>query len=108
MKYYSLNIMKKGITLFHFKLRLYVAKCARFKITFTYLSKFLRWSLMIFISKSFLTIVFIFIVFFHNVSAAVSSGLPRVSSVYLGIEMIQPKKSFLKSNKAFKNYEDLS
>ena len=27
--------------------------------------------------------------FFHNVSAAVSSGFLKVSSVYLGIEMIQ-------------------
>ena len=34
--------------------------------------------------------------FFHNVSAAVSSGLPQVSSVYLGIDMIQLRKSFLK------------
>ena len=60
---------------------------------------------MIFISKSFRTIVFVFIGFFHNVSAAVSSGLPQVSPVYLGIEMIQPKKSFFKfdcwSNKVF-------
>ena len=32
----------------------------------------------------------------HNVSAAVSSGLPQVSLVYLGKEMIQPEKSFLK------------
>ena len=51
---------------------------------------------LIFISKSFRTIVFVFIVFFHNVSAAVSSGLPEVSLVYLDIEMIQPGKSFLK------------
>ena len=67
---------------------------------------------MIFISKSFRTIIFIFIAFFHNVSAAVSSGLPQVSPVYLGIKMIQPGKSFSLfdcwSNKAFKNYEDLS
>ena len=47
-----------------------------------------------FINKSFLTIVFVFI-FFHNVLVAESSGLPQVSSVYLGIEMIQPGKSFL-------------
>ena len=60
------------------------------------LSKFLRWSLMIFISKNFWTIVFVFIVFFHNFLAAVSSGPPQVSPVYLGIEMIQPGKSFLK------------
>ena len=42
---------------------------------------------MIFNSKSFQTIVFIFIVFFFffHVSAAVSSDLPQVSSVYLGI-----------------------
>ena len=33
---------------------------------------------------------------FHNVSAALSSGLPRVSPVYLGKEIIQPGKSFLK------------
>ena len=32
----------------------------------------------------------------HNVSATVSSSLPPVSLVYLGIEMIQPGKSFLK------------
>ena len=32
----------------------------------------------------------------HNFSAAVSSGLPRMSLVYLGIEMIQAGKSFLK------------
>ena len=51
---------------------------------------------MIFISKGFRAVVFIFIGFFHNVSAAVSSGLPQVSSVYLGIEMIQFGKSFLK------------
>ena len=34
--------------------------------------------------------------YFHNVSAAVSSGLPQVSLVYLGTEMIQPGKLFLK------------
>ena len=50
----------------------------------------------IFISKSFRTIVFIIFVFFLNVSAAASSGIPQVSLVYLGIEMIQPGKSFLK------------
>ena len=33
---------------------------------------------------------------FYNVSAAVSSDLPNVSPVYLGIEMIQPGESFLK------------
>ena len=51
---------------------------------------------MIFISKSFRTIVFVFIVlgFFHNVLAAVSSGLHQVSPVYLGIELIQPGKLF--------------
>ena len=32
----------------------------------------------------------------HNVSAAVSSGLPLVSLVYLDIERIQPKKSTVK------------
>ena len=32
----------------------------------------------------------------HNISAALSSGLPQVSLVYLGIEMIQPRKSFWK------------
>ena len=32
----------------------------------------------------------------HDVSAAVSSGLPQVSLVYLSIEMIQSGKSFLK------------
>ena len=62
---------------------------------------------MVFINKSFRTIVFVLIGFFHNVSAAVSSGLHLVSPVYLDIEMIQPGKSFLKfdcwSNKAFKN-----
>ena len=46
-----------------------------------------------------------------QVLATVSSDLLQVSLVYLGIEMIQPGKSFLKfdcwSNKAFKNYEDL-
>ena len=31
--------------------------------------------------------------FFFNVSAAVSSGLPQVSPVYLGIEMIQTLKT---------------
>ena len=51
---------------------------------------------MIFISKSFRTIAFIFIAFFHNVAAAASSGLHQVSLVYLDIEMIQPGKSFLK------------
>ena len=52
---------------------------------------------MIFISKSFRTIVFVFIVFFFfNISAAASSGIPQVPPVYLGIEMIQPGKSFLK------------
>ena len=30
--------------------------------------------------------------FFPSISAAVSSGLPQVSPVYLGIEMIQPEK----------------
>ena len=47
----------------------------------------------------------------HNVSAAVSSGLPQVSLVYLSIEIIQPGKSLLKidswSNRAFKNYKEL-
>ena len=55
-----------------------------------------RWSDLVFISKSFQIIVFVFIVFFHNVSAAVSSSLLQVSPVDLGIEMIQPGKSFLK------------
>ena len=32
----------------------------------------------------------------HNILAAVSSGLPQVSLVYLGIEMMQPGKLFLK------------
>ena len=32
----------------------------------------------------------------HNVLAAVSSSLPQVYLVYLGIEMIQPGKSFSK------------
>ena len=32
------------------------------------------------------------LLFFHNILAAVSSGLPRVSPVYLGIEMIQTFK----------------
>ena len=45
------------------------------------------------------------------ISASVSYGLPQVFLVYLGIEMIQPGKSFLKfdcwSNKAFKKYEDV-
>ena len=50
---------------------------------------------MIFINKSFWTIVFIFIVFFH-ILAVISFGLPQVSPVYLGIEMIQPEKSFVK------------
>ena len=53
------------------------------------------WKNLIFVSKSFWTIVFVFVVFFH-ISAAVSSGLPQVSPVYLDIEMIQPGKSFLK------------
>ena len=30
----------------------------------------------------------------HNISAAVSSNLPQVPLVYLGIEIIQPDKSF--------------
>ena len=46
---------------------------------------------MIFISNSFRTIVLVFIV-----SATVSSSLLLVSPVYLGIEMIQPGKSFLR------------
>ena len=50
---------------------------------------------MIFINKTFRIIVFIFIVFFH-VLATVFTGLPQVSPVYLGIEMIQPGKLFLK------------
>ena len=33
--------------------------------------------------------------FKRNVSAAVSSGLPLMSFVYVGIEMIQPRKSSL-------------
>ena len=45
-----------------------------------------------------------------NISAAVSSSFPKVSLVYLGIDMIQDRKSFLKfdcwSNKVFKDYED--
>ena len=59
---------------------------------------------MIFITKSFRTIVFVFIIFFHNVSTAVSSGLPRVSPVYLGIEMIQPSKSSFKVRKKMMNH----
>ena len=60
----------------------------------------------------FQVVVLIFIVLnWNNVLAAVSSGLPQISLVYLGIEMILTGKSFLKfdcwSNKAFKNYEDL-
>ena len=47
---------------------------------------------MIFISKCFRSIVFVFIVFFHNVSADESSGLAQVSPAYLGVEMIQPGK----------------
>ena len=66
-----------------------------FFLIFNQLSKFLSRSLMIFISKSFRTIVVVFIEFFYNVSAAVSSGLPQVSSIYLRIEMIQHRKSFL-------------
>ena len=54
------------------------------------LSNFLRRSLVTFISKSFRTIVFVFIgVFFHNVLAALSSGLPQVSPVHLGIGEIE-------------------
>ena len=34
--------------------------------------------------------------FFHTVSAAVSSSLPQVSPIYLGIEIIQPGKLFFK------------
>ena len=49
---------------------------------------------MIFISKSFQTIVFVYIAFFfHYVSDAESSGLPQVSSVYLDIKMIQTLKN---------------
>ena len=39
------------------------------------LYKFLRWNLMVFIIKGLRTIVFIFIVIFHNVSADMSPGL---------------------------------
>ena len=46
----------------------------------------------------------------HNILAVVFSSLPRVSLVYLSMEMIQPGKLFLKFdcwlNKAFKNYKD--
>ena len=49
--------------------------------------------IIIFISKSFRTIVLIFIVFSQHL-AAVSSGFPQVSPDYLGTEMIQPGKSF--------------
>ena len=45
----------------------------------------------------FFTVVLIFIVVsWNNVSAPVSSGFFQVSLVYLGMEMIQPWKSFLK------------
>ena len=46
-----------------------------------------------------------------HISAAVSSAFLWVSLVYLGMEMIQPEKAFLKfncwSNKAFKKYGDV-
>ena len=45
----------------------------------------------------FRTVILVFIgVSCNNVSVAVSSGLPLVSPVYLGIEMIRSRKSFLK------------
>ena len=57
------------------------------------MSKFLRWSL-IFTSKSFWTIVFVFSGFFSpRFGHHIISGLPQVSPVYLGIEMVQPGKS---------------
>ena len=60
----------------------------------------------------FRTVVLIFIVvIWSNVLVVVSSRLLLVFLVYLGIEMIQPGKSFLKfdcgSNTAFKKYEEL-
>ena len=48
-----------------------------------------------FLRVIFQTVVLIFIVVSCNVLATVSSGLPQVSLVYLGV--IQPGKSFLKS-----------
>ena len=60
-----------------------------------YLSLFLRWRLMLIILiVIFRTVVLIIIVVSWNISAAVSSSLLQVSFIYLGIEMIQPMKSF--------------
>ena len=42
------------------------------------------------------------LLFFSNVSAAVSSGLSQVLPVYLGIEMIQPGKSFFLNSQTLK------
>ena len=60
-----------------------------------YLSEFLRWGLMSnILCVIFRTVVLIFNVVCSkkkqkkNVTAAVSSGLPKVSLVYLGMEMI--------------------
>ena len=61
--------------------------------TFPELAGFLRWGSICNIwGVIFRTVVHIFIVFLlkHNASAAVFSGLPRVSFVYPSIEMIQP------------------
>ena len=75
------------------------------------LSEFLRWGLMCNILHVIFWIdVNIFIVVrCNNILATVSSGLLLVFFVYLGIEMIQSGKSFLKfdcwSNKAFKRYK---
>ena len=67
---------------------------------------------MIFISKSFRTIVIVFIVFSTTFRLLYPPTFLSLCPVYLGIEMIQPGKSFLmfdwESNKAFKKYEDLS
>ena len=52
-------------------------KISQIDFTQYYLSEFFRWGLK------------------YNVSIAVSYGLPQVSLVYAGIEMIQPGKSFL-------------
>ena len=56
-------------------------------------SEFFRRVLMCnILGKIFWTVVLIFIVL--NILVTVTSGLPQVSLVYLGIEMIQSEKSF--------------
>ena len=62
---------------------------------------------IIFISKSFRTIVFVFF-FFHNVSSAVPSSLPQVSPIYLGIEMIQTGKNDFQKTQKDRKYTEIN